>query len=77
MILINILLIYAVCPIKRNPVAIDEAYLRSDIADDATQVSYLIPTYRDAGMCSYILLFFLIQQHNMFLQSFCLHSDIP
>ncbi|XP_052061725.1 E3 ubiquitin-protein ligase RNF213-like [Mytilus californianus] len=66
-----------VCPVDGKLVVVDETYLRSEIADNATKVSYLIPSYRDAGLCSYILLFFLIKHHNLFLQNISSRTNIP
>ncbi|XP_052062678.1 E3 ubiquitin-protein ligase rnf213-alpha-like isoform X2 [Mytilus californianus] len=58
------------CPADGNLLMIDKAYCRSKFTDD-TPVSYLIPTYQDAGLCSYVLLFFLLEKQDLFLQSYC------
>ncbi|XP_061169263.1 E3 ubiquitin-protein ligase RNF213-like isoform X1 [Saccostrea echinata] len=34
-------------------------------------VSVLLPTFRDAGLCSYGLLYFLLKKQNNFLQEYC------
>ncbi|CAG2252468.1 RNF213 [Mytilus edulis] len=59
-----------VCLLENNILAIDKSYFRSSISDD-TPISYLIPTYRDAGLCSYILLYFLLKKQNMFIEQYC------
>ncbi|XP_052062754.1 E3 ubiquitin-protein ligase rnf213-alpha-like isoform X2 [Mytilus californianus] len=59
-----------VCLLENNVLAIDKSYFRSAISDD-TPISYLIPTYRDAGLCSYILLYFLLKKQNMFIEQYC------
>ncbi|XP_052062680.1 E3 ubiquitin-protein ligase rnf213-alpha-like isoform X2 [Mytilus californianus] len=59
-----------VCLLDNNVLAIDKSYFRAAISDD-TPISYLIPTYRDAGLCSYILLYFLFKKQNMFIEQYC------
>ncbi|KAK3098458.1 hypothetical protein FSP39_019662 [Pinctada imbricata] len=34
-------------------------------------LSQLLPTHRDAGLCSYVLLYFLLYKQNKFLQEYC------
>ncbi|VDI24291.1 Hypothetical predicted protein, partial [Mytilus galloprovincialis] len=59
-----------VCLLENNVLSIDKSYFRAAISDD-TPISYLIPTYRDAGLCSYILLYFLLKKQNMFIEQYC------
>ncbi|CAG2212879.1 RNF213 [Mytilus edulis] len=47
-----------------------EDYIMKDITED-TSISHLIPTYKDAGLCSYALLFFLLKKQNIFLDNYC------
>ncbi|XP_061169274.1 E3 ubiquitin-protein ligase rnf213-alpha-like [Saccostrea echinata] len=38
---------------------------------ETNPVSVLLPTFRDAGLCSYGLLYFLLKKQNNFLQEYC------
>ncbi|XP_063441660.1 E3 ubiquitin-protein ligase rnf213-alpha-like [Mytilus trossulus] len=59
-----------VCLLENNVLSIDKSYFRAGLSDD-TPISYLIPTYCDAGLCSYILLYFLLKKQNMFIEQYC------
>ncbi|XP_063404431.1 E3 ubiquitin-protein ligase rnf213-alpha-like [Mytilus trossulus] len=58
------------CPANESLVTVDKEYCRKDITED-TSISHLIPTYKDAGLCSYALLFFLLKKQNIFLDNYC------
>ncbi|XP_021363666.1 E3 ubiquitin-protein ligase rnf213-alpha-like isoform X2 [Mizuhopecten yessoensis] len=38
---------------------------------DSTPISMLLPTKKDAGLCSYILVYFLLKKQNEFLEKYC------
>ena len=61
---------FAVCPANESLVTVAKEYCRTEITEK-TPISVLIPTHRDAGLCSYVLLFFLLKKQNMFLQNYC------
>ena len=61
---------FSVCPANESLVTVSKEYCRSDITEK-TPISYLLPTHRDAGLCSYVLLFFLLKKQNLFLQNYC------
>ncbi|XP_062573630.1 E3 ubiquitin-protein ligase rnf213-alpha-like, partial [Saccostrea cucullata] len=39
--------------------------------NESHPISVLLPTFRDAGLCSYGLLYFLLKKQNNFLQEYC------
>ncbi|VDI81602.1 Hypothetical predicted protein [Mytilus galloprovincialis] len=45
--------------------------------DDKTPVCYLLPTYKDTGLCAYLTLRFLLEKQNAFLDDYCRHKQIP
>ena len=61
------------CPANESLVTVAKEYCRSDITDESP-VSRLLPTHRDAGLCSYVLLFYLLKKQNLFLQNYCVQS---
>ncbi|XP_071137099.1 E3 ubiquitin-protein ligase rnf213-alpha-like [Mytilus edulis] len=63
------------CPANESIVTVDKSHCRTDITEK-TAISHLIPTYRDAGLCSYVLLFFLLKKQNLFLQEYCARFKI-
>ncbi|CAC5422253.1 RNF213 [Mytilus coruscus] len=44
--------------------------------DDKTAVSYILPANKEHGLCSYVLLFFLLEKQNLFLQKYCIEGRI-
>ncbi|CAG2195613.1 RNF213 [Mytilus edulis] len=44
--------------------------------DDKTPVSYILPANKGHGLCSYVLLFFLLEKQNLFLQKYCIEGRI-
>jgi hypothetical protein len=69
----NFLLLFTACPANESLVTVAKKYCRSDITDESP-VSRLLPTHRDAGLCSYVLLFYLLKKQNLFLQNYCVQS---
>ncbi|CAC5363743.1 RNF213 [Mytilus coruscus] len=49
---------------------------RNKNIDDFTPVSFLLPTYTDEGLLSYLLLHFLLEKHNSVLERFCQSKQI-
>ncbi|VDI64880.1 Hypothetical predicted protein, partial [Mytilus galloprovincialis] len=39
--------------------------------DERTSIACVLPSERDTGLCSYALLFFLLEKQNLFLQKYC------
>nr|XP_034315108.1 E3 ubiquitin-protein ligase rnf213-alpha-like isoform X1 [Crassostrea gigas] len=62
-----------------------KVYLPKDICNKITKkepIGYLLPTFEDIGLCSYALLYFLLQKQNTFLLEYCKerrcqYSDLP
>lgn len=51
-----------------------KVYLPKDICNKITMkepIGYLLPTFEDIGLCSYALLYFLLQKQNTFLMEYC------
>ncbi|XP_076109129.1 E3 ubiquitin-protein ligase rnf213-alpha-like [Mytilus galloprovincialis] len=44
--------------------------------DERTSIACVLPSERDTGLCSYALLFFLLEKQNLFLQKYCQQSKI-
>ncbi|VDH89970.1 Hypothetical predicted protein [Mytilus galloprovincialis] len=42
--------------------------------EERTPIAYVLPSERDTGLCSYALLFFLLEKQNLFLQKYCQQS---
>ncbi|XP_056014152.1 E3 ubiquitin-protein ligase rnf213-alpha-like isoform X2 [Ostrea edulis] len=49
---------------------VPKEYCQKPITEDHP-VSVLLPTFRDAGLCSYGLLYYLLKKQNNFLQEYC------
>ncbi|XP_052087598.1 E3 ubiquitin-protein ligase rnf213-alpha-like isoform X5 [Mytilus californianus] len=69
------------CRISTGRIRVNKAHCRKRI-DGKTPVSYLLPTYRDSGLCGFILLWFLLEKQNTFLGDFCrekgvLYTSLP
>ncbi|VDI23651.1 Hypothetical predicted protein [Mytilus galloprovincialis] len=44
--------------------------------DDKTSLSYILPAKTEDGLCSFAVLFFLLEKQNLFLQKYCIESKI-
>ncbi|VDH91002.1 Hypothetical predicted protein, partial [Mytilus galloprovincialis] len=69
------------CRTSTGRYRVNNAHCRKRI-DGKTPISYLLPTYRDSGLCGFILLRFLLEKQNTFLGDFCrekgvLYSSLP
>ncbi|XP_052083737.1 E3 ubiquitin-protein ligase rnf213-alpha-like [Mytilus californianus] len=58
------------CTVNENIIHVSTELCRRCI-DLRSPVSVLLPTLRDDGLCSYLMLRFLLEKQNNFLQKFC------
>ncbi|CAC5391523.1 RNF213 [Mytilus coruscus] len=58
------------CTVNGNVIHVNKELCRRCI-DSRSPVSVLLPTLRDDGLCSYMMLRFLLERQNNFLQKFC------
>ncbi|CAC5380698.1 RNF213 [Mytilus coruscus] len=62
-------------PVNGNFVYLSKKNCRRRM-DERTSIAYVLPSERDTGLCSYALLFFLLEKQNLFLQKYCQQSKI-
>ncbi|XP_071122875.1 E3 ubiquitin-protein ligase RNF213-like [Mytilus edulis] len=63
------------CSANGSFVSVNKDHLRRQI-DNKTPISFLLPTLRDdGGLCAYMLLRFLLEKQNSFLEKFCQKSN--
>ncbi|CAG2255753.1 RNF213 [Mytilus edulis] len=63
------------CSVNGFFVSVNKEHLRRQI-DSKTPVSFLLPTLRtDGGLCAYMLLRFLLERQNSFLEKYCQKSN--
>ncbi|XP_060570019.1 E3 ubiquitin-protein ligase RNF213-like [Ruditapes philippinarum] len=60
---------FSVCPTELGGMIISKEYCSKPITDN-TPVSILLPTIKEAGLCSYVLLDFLMRKQNDFLDKY-------
>jgi hypothetical protein len=66
---------YIGIPVDGKLVSMSKENCRKKI-DDKTPISFVLPTHKESGLCSFALLFFLMEKQNLFLQKYCLQSKI-
>ncbi|OPL21215.1 hypothetical protein AM593_08590, partial [Mytilus galloprovincialis] len=57
-------------PVNGNFVYLSKENCRRRM-DERTSIACVLPSERDNGLCSYALLFFLLEKQNLFLQKYC------
>ncbi|XP_060586335.1 E3 ubiquitin-protein ligase rnf213-alpha-like [Ruditapes philippinarum] len=57
------------CPTELGPMTVQKEYCQQTI-NDKTQISLLLPTTKEAGLCSYAMLDFLMRKQNDFLDKY-------
>ncbi|CAG2226879.1 RNF213 [Mytilus edulis] len=62
-------------PLNGSFVYLSKEYCQKRM-DDKTSVSYILPANKGHGLCSYVLLFFLLEKQNLFLQKYCIEGRI-
>lgn len=67
-------------PTPRGEVQLSNEECKKITMED--HIGYLLPTFQDRGLCSYALLYFLLQKQNTFLKEYCKerrcqYSDLP
>ncbi|CAC5415238.1 RNF213 [Mytilus coruscus] len=63
------------CHTKTATVQLDLQYCRTSI-NDRTPLSFLLPTHKGVGLCSYMLVAFLLEKQNQFMEQYYRWSDI-
>ncbi|CAC5407686.1 RNF213 [Mytilus coruscus] len=62
------------CSVSGSYLKVKKEHLRKSI-DGRTPVSFMLPTLRnDDGLCAYMLLRFLLEKQNSFLEKYCMKS---
>ncbi|XP_060085808.1 E3 ubiquitin-protein ligase RNF213-like [Ylistrum balloti] len=74
-------LLFSACPIFPGIARVSKEFCSKQITDN-TPISMLLPTKRDAGLCSYVLVYFLLKKQKSFLEDYCKAkrqsvSDLP
>ena len=59
----------SVCPTELGGMTVSKEYCKRTI-NDKTPISMLLPTIKEAGLCSYSLLDFLMRKQNDFLDKY-------
>lgn len=57
-------------PVNGNFVFLSKENCRR-IIDESTPIAYVLPSERDTGLCSYALIFLLLEKQNLFLEKYC------
>jgi hypothetical protein len=68
-VVINFLVFFTACPTELGPMTVQKEYCKMTI-NDKTQISLLLPTTKEAGLCSYAMLDFLMRKQNDFLDKY-------
>ncbi|CAC5383752.1 RNF213 [Mytilus coruscus] len=63
------------CHTKTATVQLDLQYCRTSI-DDKTPLSLLLPTHKGIGLCSYMMVAFLLEKQNQFMEQYCKWNKI-
>lgn len=69
-ILTDYTILFLACSVNGNIIKVRKEMCRERI-DSRSPVSVLLPTLKDEGLCSYMMLRFLLEKQNNFLDKFC------
>ncbi|XP_021342051.1 E3 ubiquitin-protein ligase rnf213-alpha-like, partial [Mizuhopecten yessoensis] len=58
------------CPTTAGIAVVSKEFCSKQITD-STPISMLLPTKKDAGLCSYVLVYFLLRKQKSFLEKYC------